>query len=394
MALHSNRNSGHCSLSLAVERESRFLIQNEVGEMSTAVDERLDASRRYQYALASDDKTSHPCYAALGDACAKSELMIDLLVSVPLQQRNAMLIFAALHYQALRGHAQLAPLYGSLGGANCPSPEEFARRVIDIVSNDPTVVSALLTRSTQTNEPGRSAVFQAVLREMYRRGIDEVNLIDIGTSAGLNLYVDHYDIVRTPLRDDHDAFTLSYESLNSADLPGPLPTIRSRIGVDLSPLDLRNDDDAMWLRACLWPENPSRLDRLNAIGERLSDWPTLTLIQSDALDGLEKALELVNPDASTVVMHSWAAAYFDPELQKNFAERMRELVRLKRVSWVYLEWPRGVAGLQPPAPRDVAPRPGETQIVVALAGGEPQSWGWCHPHGRWLSLSPASGPKA
>jgi hypothetical protein len=362
--------------------------------LSAPVAEREDVSRRYRFALSPEDQSAHPCYAALCRAFSSDSLLIDLLLSVPLAQRNAMLVLAALHFQALSGHRELAPLYAQLGTQLSLAPDDFARRVVDIVHREPTVVSSLLTRHTQTNEPGRSAVFQAVLRELYRRGIDEVNLIDVGTSAGLNLYVDHYTIVREPAPPTHSALRFSYESLDAADLDGPLPAVRSRIGVDLHPLDLRSAPDAQWLRACLWPEDPVRLNRLMALEQIVPTWPPLTFIQAGALEGVERALEMVDPDAANVIMHSWAAAYFEPDLQTNFAARMRELVSTHRASWVYLEWPRAVAGLSPPTPETPAPRTGASQIVVAMAGGQPEGWGWCHPHGRWVSFSPASGPNA
>jgi hypothetical protein len=356
-------------------------------------DERADAAWRYQHALSVDDQQRHPYYAALSAACAKSDTMISLLASVPLEQRNAMLIFAALHYQALSSQPDLAALYQEIASGAGATPEQFAAHVVTTVERDPTVVTPLLTRSTQTNEPGRSSVFQAVLREFVRRGVRELNLIDIGTSAGLNLFVDQYR-VEYGTHEASSPLTLVCESLGEPAGTGALPVIRSRVGVDANPLDLRNDDDALWLRACLWPENPERLLRLEAIERHVDQWPELTLVRADALEGLERALELVDPFVPTVVMHSWAAAYFDAQLQSAFGARMRELVRHDRVSWIFLEWPRAVPGLSPPKSSVSSPRAGASQIAVALAGGELECWGWCHPHGRWMALSVPSGPKA
>jgi hypothetical protein len=35
-----------------------------------------------------------------------------------------------------------------------------------------------------------------------------------------------------------------------------------RLGVDVSPIDVHNDDDATWLRACVWPSDGARRARL------------------------------------------------------------------------------------------------------------------------------------
>ena len=37
-----------------------------------------------------------------------------------------------------------------------------------------------------------------------------------------------------------------------------------RVGLDLSPVDPYSDDDARWLLACQWPDNPERFGRLRA----------------------------------------------------------------------------------------------------------------------------------
>jgi hypothetical protein len=34
------------------------------------------------------------------------------------------------------------------------------------------------------------------------------------------------------------------------------------LGLDLAPLDMRGEDAAMWLRACVWPSDRPRLLRL------------------------------------------------------------------------------------------------------------------------------------
>ena len=347
-------------------------------------DERADAALRYRHGLAPEDALRQPYYQALSVALSESDVAVDLLCRVPREQRNSMLILAILHYASLRGHPVLTPLYESLNVGTRPTPEEFASQVVDVLHDDPDLVASQLHRRTQTNEVGRSAVLQAVLRELAREGLDRVNLIDVGTSAGLNLYLDQYQVSREP---SSDPLTLTCEYLEDSYRPGPLPQIASRIGLDQNPLDLNSADDAMWLRACLWPENPERLARLTAIEHHIASWPPRVLLRGDALTALDEALAMVDPSAATVVMHTWVAAYFPEDLQRAFASRMLELVSASRVHWLYLEWPRAVKALQPPKPPAVSPRPGASQIVLARAGDEPRHVGWCHSHGRWLSLS-------
>ena len=353
--------------------------------------DRDDAVLRYRHGLSPEDAIRQPYYHALLEALSHSATALDLLCEVPLEQRNAMLPLAILHYRALRGESVLAPLYASINGANRPTPEQFAATVVALVEAQPELVREQLHRTVQTNEVGRSAVLQAVLRELRRRGLTDVNLLDVGTSAGLNLYLDHYNVATEA---GGDPLTLVCESLTSDDRPGPLPTIHKRVGIDRNPLDLRRADDAMWLRACLWPENPDRLRRLEQLESLAPAWEPLTLLRGDALGLLSDALGAMDNAYPTIVMHTWVAAYFSEELQELFATELRRRVRKENLYWLYLEWPRGVRGLLPPEPTAKSPRSGASQIVVAQPGGVATHWGWCHAHGRWLSLSvPSDSPK-
>jgi hypothetical protein len=43
-----------------------------------------------------------------------------------------------------------------------------------------------------------------------------------------------------------------------------MPKVAARVGVDLDPVDVTDADDARWLRACLGPDQPERIARLEA----------------------------------------------------------------------------------------------------------------------------------
>jgi hypothetical protein len=352
-------------------------------------DGRRDAAWRYRHSLTDEDAARHPCYRALCQRLSASEVACDLLASVPLEHRNPMLVLAALHYAAIAGDARLAPLYAPLG-AGGQDPAAFAGAVIAVLDADPAVVSNQLHRTTQTNEVGRSAILQPVLRRLCEFGLTDIDVVDVGASAGLNLYVDHYRVVGSP---DGDEMALVSEAIG--ELPsGPLPRIAGRTGIDLNPLDLRRDDDARWLRACLWPEDPRRLRRLELIERASAGWEPLRMLRGGVLERLDEALEAATGERPSVLWHTWAAAYFPPEVQREFGSRMRELAEEGRVAWVAIEWPAMVPGLAMPEPREPPPRDGHCQIAVALPGAAPEHWGWSQHHGRWVSLSSPLGPKA
>ncbi|MFZ1063273.1 MAG: DUF2332 domain-containing protein [Acidimicrobiales bacterium] len=340
----------------------------------------FDPAAYYRLALSPEDRERLPYYSALVDALAQCDVALELLVETRPEQRNPMLVLAALHYHALIGDDELAPLYHDLQER---SPADFASSVCAVLERRPSLVREQLHRSTQTNEPGRSAVLGSVLRELNERGVSDVHLIDVGTSMGLNLYPDFYRVNDDP----GDGVALTTEHLDSTGSSTPMARIHQRIGIDRHPLDPANPDDVLWLRACLWPEQPERADRLDEILRAMAHWPPATRLEGTALERIDEALERCTPDAVPLVFHSWVAAYFTPEEQVRWRERIMSHVR-ERALWIYFEHPWAVKGLEPPAAPSAAPRRGATQIVVCEVGADPAHWGWAHAHGRWISLTP------
>ena len=85
-----------------------------------------------------------------------------------------------------------------------------------------------------------------------------------------------------------------------------------RVGLDLSPVDPFSDDDALWLLACQWPDNPARFERLRAAlaNVRAAAHPP-RLERGDMLTDLPRVAASMPGDGPLVVFHSWVAAYLE-----------------------------------------------------------------------------------
>jgi hypothetical protein len=293
-----------------------------------------------------------------------------------------MLILASLHLAALKGHPVLAPIYSRARAGQLDDPLVAAAEVLGVLNEEPDMVRAELHRSTQTNEPGRSAVFQAVIALIANRGHRVINIVDVGTSAGINLYFDQFP-VRT--HDDENPLTLVCRDDSPIDRSLPLPNVVSRIGVDPSPLDLSVADDRLWLQACYWPEEPRRMARLDAILAARPSWSTTTVLRGTAKERLGDALALCDPSVLTVVVNSYALGYFSESDQAEFFDEMTQRCRNGNVAWISLESPFVVRWATSITTSDEA-RKGGTQILVTLPGGAPTQWGWCQHHGLWMRL--------
>jgi hypothetical protein len=338
-----------------------------------------DARKRYHFALAPEDYERLPFYSALLAMLEDDPLALELLAGVRVEQRNPMLILASLHLAALRGHAELGPLYESARHGQLDDPDGGARVVVEVMHRAPELVSDELWRSTQANEPGRSAVLQVVIADLVVGTASSINIIDVGTSAGINLCFDQLPVRE---RDDGNPLTLVCENLTPIDRSRVLPRVISRVGIDPHPLNLERMDDRFWLKACLWPEESRRHERFDAIVAARPSWPTATVLAGRATERLDDALGLTDPSAMTVVVNTWAASYFTPEERIDYFDQLSRWCLEGNVAWISMESPLTEwSGIEVD---DEARHRGASQIVLTRPGSSPRRWGRCHAHGRWL----------
>jgi hypothetical protein len=163
-----------------------------------------------------------------------------------------LLLMAALRAEALRAGPR-HPLFEAIGATDV-RPEAATREALAAALADapPRLYAELATRRVQTNETSRAVtwLWPAALAGCAD-GQRPLALFDIGCSAGLNLCAGR---LPAPWRDPAGA---------------PLPVaaaakIVARHGFDVQPLDVGRGDDLNWLRACIWPGENARLDRLAA----------------------------------------------------------------------------------------------------------------------------------
>jgi hypothetical protein len=158
-----------------------------------------------------------------------------------------LLLLASLRYDALcEGSAH--PLWRAVASEPADPGAVTTRAVLEAAERE-RFFDALRLRDVQTNETSRAVAWllpaHLLARSEPKR---DVALVDLGASAGLNLIADELPF---PWTDD----TGSQLALT------PLPRIASRLGFDIAPVDVRDEDAAQWLRACVWPGDPARSQR-------------------------------------------------------------------------------------------------------------------------------------
>jgi hypothetical protein len=210
-------------------------------------------------------------------------------------------------------------------------------------------VADFLRFAPQTNETRRSIALLVGFLDLASRFGLPFEILEIGASAGLNLY--------------WDRFAYRTDSWSWGDPDGPLidtiwtgprppvetrPVVRTRSACDQNPLDVRSAEERLRLRAYIWADQRDRLARFDAaVAIALAN--DVRVERADAADWLEDRLARRAADTLTIVYHSVFLQYPPPETRqriKRAIERAGEEGRAP-LAWLRLE-PEVVLG----GPRD------------------------------------------
>jgi hypothetical protein len=249
--------------------------------------------------------------------------------------------------------------------------------------------------ATQTNEPGRTAVLLPALADIADRFNSPVAMLDVGTSAGLNLRLDHYQYTykmgETEVRLGDPSSPVSVvcdASRSAAALPFDAMRrldIAAREGVDLNPLDVHDEEQTRWLQALVWPDEPARCERLGAALQLARAVP-VNIRQGDAVEAVTDMVNAVPKDAHPVVVTTWVMTYLSRRRRVEFAEVLAGIGRNRPITWLFMEHPLYATELPfPDAAR--AERADNGTPVVAVDYDRSESSRWVastHGHGTWL----------
>ena len=284
-----------------------------------------------------DAAGTSPLYERVAIALSESGEALRAIEAAPARKRHPTVILAALQDLALAGRAPaLAAAYAAADA------DAAAGAAIDtLLRMTDSVVAIAVRRRTRTNEAGRCAVLYPAIADAARRvGANAVGLIDVGCSAGLNLNVDRVGIAYSngqSLGDPSSPVQLSASIVGDRPIPArAMPEVVARVGVDLDPFDVTDPDDARWLRACLWPDQPERVARLEAEMALAATAPPL-LLPGDPVEVVPEAFARVPADALPVVITTWALSPFRLESRLRFLYRLDEAAVGRPVAWVSAE---------------------------------------------------------
>jgi hypothetical protein len=178
----------------------------------------------------------------------------------------------------------------------------------------------IATERVQTNEPRRCWWLVPCFLEAARRtAAESFDCIELGCSAGLNMLWDRYGYEYAAGRLSGSPVFAGEERGKPVPV-GTLPRVRSRVGVDLAPPDLRTEEGVRLLKSFVWADQEQRLADLDATIEVWRRDPP-EIVVGDLVDELP-ALLARRRDGATLLVWETAVLGYLPEERREQARAL------------------------------------------------------------------------
>jgi hypothetical protein len=229
----------------------------------------------------------------------------------------------------------------------------------------------------QTNEVARSGVLWPGLMAIAARFGPMLELLELGSSAGLNLNMDRFGYDLGGVKAGDPASPLQF----APEWDGPPPPLSAieivgRAGVDKNPLDVGEDKVVERLMAYIWPDQDLRVARA-AAAIRIARAHPPAVEAGDAAAWIERRLAAPQADGVTrVVFHSIVLQYMPPEGRARVAAALhaagRHATRERPLAWLSMEF------------HEVATQ-GDLRLTCWPGAGNYTLLARVHPHGAKIS---------
>jgi hypothetical protein len=297
----------------------------------------------------------------------------------PMADALSLRLAGAVHAAALSGRdAALAAAFPSQDApAEIASVWPLARALLE---REHAWVKAFIQSPPQTNETRRSIGLLAGFLAFAETFSGPIDTLELGASAGLNLYWDRF-AYRTQRWSRNAGGAPLIDTDWSAPAP-PLavtPHIRARAGCDRNPLDVSDRAQRLQLKSYIWADQFDRLARFDAAAD-LAIAQRVRVDKADAADWVREKLAARARAGATIVYHSVFIQYPPRETRQAIFDAIaaagEAATAQAPLGWLRLE-PEGALG----GPRDSA------RFFIDLItwpGGKRRLLGETDGHLRWV----------
>lgn len=243
------------------------------------------------------------------------------------------MLLGAVHYLLLKGKDHpLSEYYVSIHSPAKDPVDVFKHFKDFCMSFREEIVFLLKTKRVQTNEVRRCGYLYPVFSYVYDLYQKPLAMVEIGTSAGLQLLWDHYeyDYGDGGLYGCQGSNVKIHTTCRSGDpfLAQTVPPVMKRIGIDLKVVDLSDLESYDWLQALIWPEHEERRALFQQAAQVVQD-SSLDLREGDGIGMLPEITEELPEEVLMCVFHTHVANQFSTEM-KHQLENILKQISLKR----------------------------------------------------------------
>lgn len=282
---------------------------------------------------------SSELYEILSYKIAEDEEMLRLASHARPGQPIPNLLFGAVHFLLLKGFEhELNQFYHNLSSSTRKVEEAYPFFKDFCMQNAGAISELLRSKIVQTNEVRRCAYLYPALSNVHQLSSKPLALIEIGTSAGLQLFMDQYSYSYGTKQ----VFGKKDSGIHiSSDLRGgALPTIHgnipiaARIGVDLHINDVTKEEDVLWLNALIWPEHHERRKLFEKTAGFVKD-KKVQLIEGDGVELLTQLCEKIPKDQQICVFHTHVANQMPSETKEKLLKVIKEIGARRDIFHLY-----------------------------------------------------------
>lgn len=297
-------------------------------------------SERFRIFAERECKNSSRLYEYLAANIANDMDLLTLAAHSKSGQPVPNLLLGAVHYLLLSGvEHELGAYYATIAD----QPKDASGAIFCFkdfcIQNENKIIQLLESKLVQTNEVRRCTYLYPSFCHIYRISKKPLTLIELGTSAGLQLLWDQYTYSYNSSQkygSKHSALEISAE-IKGDKFPFLFehsPPVTRRIGLDLHLNNLNNSEDYLWLKALIWPEHKERNTYFEKAADYLKSQP-IELIEGDGISILPEIIPTISQDSSICIFHTHVANQIPTEAKKKLSAQIQFLGKEREVFHLY-----------------------------------------------------------
>ena len=297
-----------------------------------------DLPRMFRNFAGSEARETSPLYHALSLSIAEDNEILTIADRASPGQPVPNLLFGAVQYLLARDESDdLRCYYPVFAGEAQSHLEVYPSFRGFVLKHRQEIIALLRSRRVQTNEVRRCAyLFPAILLSAMHFPEKPIALVEIGTSAGLNLLPDQYRYSygdaetygkdRSPLH-----IQSSFVGHKPSVLKSSFPKVFRRIGIDTDIVDPTIEDQVAWLMALIWPEHRERRKMLEtALAIRLGF--DLDLREGDGFMMINEIVDEIPEDIVPFIYHTHVANQIPEEARNSFVDQIHAMGQRRDVA--------------------------------------------------------------